>query len=276
MISWNVRGLSSAHKRAQIKLVIFAYCPDFVILTETKLSNVTKKIIKSLWSSISIKWIFLKSNGRCGGIIIMWDDLRHSIHNTISGKFSVSIKICYQDGTSWWLSAIYGLVKRKNRSIFWEELENLKAICLSSWILGGDFNVVRWNGETSAKNPASFSMRKFNMFINMLIDPPLTNAKFTWSNLRAQAALSRLNRFLYSPEWERSFSCHYTKTLSRITSDHFPIILECSSLKWGPSPSGSLMLFLMRGSFRKIWNYGGPIHINLDLLDTPLCEDSRN
>ena len=72
----------------------------------------------------------------------MWDDLKHSIQNVIEGKFSILAKVCYQNGTSWWLFAIYGPVKRKNRSMFWEELDNLKATCLPNWILGGDFNVV--------------------------------------------------------------------------------------------------------------------------------------
>lgn len=48
IISWNVRGLSSPNKRAQIKSPILAYDLDFVILTETKLCTVTKKIVKSL------------------------------------------------------------------------------------------------------------------------------------------------------------------------------------------------------------------------------------
>lgn len=68
-----------------------------------------------------------------------------------------------------------------------------------------------------------------------LIDPPLTNAKYTLSNLRP--TLSRLDRFLFTKNWEDSFYMHYySKTMSKITSDHFPVVLEISNLGWGPTP----------------------------------------
>ncbi|KAA0039770.1 LINE-1 retrotransposable element ORF2 protein [Cucumis melo var. makuwa] len=81
-------------------------------------------------------------------------------------------------------------------------------------------------------------MRCFNKFIadSNLIDPPLSNAKFTWSNLRVHPVLSRIDRFLYTTNWENLFTAHYSKTLSRVTSDHFPIVLESSLISWGPSP----------------------------------------
>lgn len=83
-------------------------------------------------------------------------------------------------GISWWLSAIYGPARRRtiNRVEFWNELKNLQSVCLPNWLLEGDFNVIRWNSETSAKHLTEYSMKKFNAFIesNNLIEPPLTNA----------------------------------------------------------------------------------------------------
>lgn len=82
-------------------------------------------------------------------------------------------------------------------------------------------------------------MRKFDSFIysSNSIDPPLTNSKYTWFNLRIQPTLSRIDRFLYTAGWKNLFSSHYSKTLSRITLDHFLLMLESSSLSWGPPPS---------------------------------------
>lgn len=48
--------------------------------------------------------------------------------------------------------------------------------------------------------------------------------------------MSRLDRFLYSSAWAMKFSDHRSRRLCRVTSDHFPIILENSSLNWGPTP----------------------------------------
>ncbi|TYK13810.1 hypothetical protein E5676_scaffold488G00730 [Cucumis melo var. makuwa] len=157
------------------------------------------------------------------------------------GLFSISIKINVPNGppnSAWWLSTIYGPANHRNRNNFWSELEDLNPICSPNWLLASDFNVVRYTVEASAQNSSTYSMRKFNAFItnNNLIDPSLTNAKYTWSNLRVQRVLSRIDRFLYTAGWENMFSLHYSKALSRITSDHFPLLLESSNISWGPPP----------------------------------------
>ena len=100
IVSWNTRGLNSPSKRVQIKNLLSRYLPDFVILVETKLTVITKKIVKSLWSSISIKWRSLSATGNSGGIIIMWDDLRFNVTDFIEGSSSLSIKINIPDGPS--------------------------------------------------------------------------------------------------------------------------------------------------------------------------------
>lgn len=82
----------------------------------------------------------------------MWDDLHFSIENTIEGFFSLSANIISINGFSWWITAIYGLAKRRNINDFWVELDQLKNSCLPNWILGGDFNVIRWSNETYANN----------------------------------------------------------------------------------------------------------------------------
>ena len=38
-----------------------------------------------------------------------------------------------------------------------------------------------------------------------LIDPPLRNATFTWSNMQGVLICRRLGRFLFSNEWDQIF-----------------------------------------------------------------------
>lgn len=57
---------------------------------------------------------FLKTNGRSGSITVMWDDLRHFVKNVIERIFSISANVFFPDGTSWWLTVVYGPVKRRN------------------------------------------------------------------------------------------------------------------------------------------------------------------
>ncbi|KAE8646804.1 hypothetical protein Csa_023595, partial [Cucumis sativus] len=48
--------------------------------------------------------------------------------------------------------------------------------------------------------------------------------------LRARPTCSRLDRFLYSKDWDSTFNHHYSKTLTRTISYHYPIILKSNQL----------------------------------------------
>lgn len=174
--------------------------------------------------------------------------------NFIKGEFSISANISEHDGYNWWFTAIYGPASRIRRSKFWEELNGIVDLCGPNWIIGEDFNVFRWNTETSSPNSAKYNMNKFNSFIlrSQLIDPPLINGFYTWSNLREKPVLSRLDKFLYSPNWEQRFSSHQCRILTRITSDHFLVILEAPSVPWGPSPFRFNNLWIKEDNFNTI------------------------
>ncbi|KAA0058554.1 LINE-1 retrotransposable element ORF2 protein [Cucumis melo var. makuwa] len=94
--------------------------------------------------------------------------------------------------------------------------------------------------ESTTVTSSTHSSKMLNNFIsnNLLIDPPLTNNRYTWSNLRNSPTFSRLDRFLFNSSWEILFKPHITRTLPRPTSDHFPLVCEdsTSTLRWGPAP----------------------------------------
>ncbi|RVW17671.1 Transposon TX1 uncharacterized 149 kDa protein [Vitis vinifera] len=64
------------------------------------------------------------------------------------------------------------------------------------------------------------SMRDFDSFIREceLLDPPLRNASFTWSNMQESPVCKRLDRFLYSNEWGLLFPQGLQEALIRRTS----------------------------------------------------------
>ncbi len=59
-----------------------------------------------------------------------------------------------------------------------------------------------------------------------LIDLPLSNQLFTWSNLQSIPSLAKLDRFLVSTEWDLLFPLSKVTALPRVTSDHSPLRLE--------------------------------------------------
>ncbi|KAK9275884.1 hypothetical protein L1049_023158 [Liquidambar formosana] len=199
---------------------------------------IDRKLIKSIWGSRHKGWSFLPSSGRSVGILIVWDERVVSVVEVVCGSFSLSVKMKDFNTNEWWLSGIYGPNKPRIRRDFWEELFSLFGLCCSLRVLGGDFYVVRsfvekLNGVRSIR-----SMRDFDHFIRecALRDLPLVNARFTWSNQQMNLVCNRIDRFLFSLEWEELFPHVRQLTLPRVTSNHCPILLDSELISWGPSP----------------------------------------
>ena len=71
-------------------------------------------------------------------------------------------------------------------------------------------------------------MRDFDDFIRdcELIDPPLRNVSSAWSNLQEIPIFKRLDKFLFSNEWEQGFLQSIQEAFPRLTSDHCPFVLD--------------------------------------------------
>ena len=87
-----------------------------------------------------------------------------------------------------------------------------------------------WGAENFTQGVYNFS--DF-VSINGLMDIPLEGGTYTWSN-----SLSgfRIDRFLFSLEWEEHYPNIHQKRLVRVLLDHFPISLEGSDIRKGCKP----------------------------------------
>ncbi|RVX19928.1 hypothetical protein CK203_004741 [Vitis vinifera] len=74
---------------------------------------------------------------------------------------------------------------------------------------------------------------------------------FTWSGGLNSQAMSRLDRFLVSEDWEGHFNRVVQCTLPRPVSDHFPILLDGGGVRRGLSPSEKLKALK---AILKSWN----------------------
>ncbi|XP_073059743.1 uncharacterized protein [Primulina eburnea] len=192
----------------------------------------------------------------------MWDPRVVCVSDNLIGDFSVSIEIEGCDQSKWWFSAIYRPVQSRQRELFWDELVGLESICGDKWCLGGDFNVVRNTGEKLNSFTNTTSMQCFDELIGelRLHDPPLLNAKYTWSNFRANPICCRLDRYLFSRDWMDIFPNYRQVVLPRITSDHCPVVLDTAELRWGPAPFRFENTWLSHQNFKQLvrswWNSG--------------------
>ena len=134
---------------------------------------------------VSMKWAALPACGASRGIVIMWDSNKFKCTEKVLGSFFVTVKLNSDEEGSFWLTSVYDPNKPLWRKDFWLELQDLYGLTFPMWCVGGDFNVIRRISEKLGDSRLTFNMRCFDEFIREsgLLDPPLRNAAFTWSNM---------------------------------------------------------------------------------------------
>lgn len=125
-------------------------------------------------------------------------------------------------------------------------------LCGQRWYIAGNFNVARFGREKLNSNRVTRSMNELDSLIRdlELRDPPLLNGLFTWSNFRETPVCSRLDRFMFSQQWEEILPNYRQLLGPRITSDHFPVLFDTGPTKWGRMPFRFENIWLSHPSFR--------------------------
>ncbi|KAF5453927.1 hypothetical protein F2P56_023637 [Juglans regia] len=136
------------------------------------------------------------------------------------------------DNFLWAFAGVYGPNLDSDRRLLWEELAGVHSRWDLPSCIGGDFNVVRFPSESFGSRRVRHAMVEFSecIFVLNLRDLPLVGGSATWSN---NQTWSRLDRFLISPEWESHFPDVWQKRLAHLSSDHWPILLDCGGLRSG-------------------------------------------
>ncbi|RVW66273.1 hypothetical protein CK203_065986 [Vitis vinifera] len=217
---WNVRGLGSSNKRRVIKDFLRLEKPDVVMIQETKKEKCDRRLVGSVWTVRNKDWVILPACGASGGILFIWDSKKLCKEEVVLGSFLVSVKFALEGCGPLWISAVYGPNSPSLRKDFWVELYDIYGLT-------------------------------FPLCESELLDPPLRNASFTWSNMQESPVCKRLDRFLYSNEWGQLFPQGIQETLIRRTSDHWPIALDTNPFTWGPTPFRFENMWLQHPSFKE-------------------------
>ena len=176
ILSWNVRGLNLVEKRMKIKSLLREWKVDVVCFQETKVQNVTRELVQSLWGCAQVDWCALGSHGASGGILLMWD--RRVVEKMEAWEGSYSITCSFRsvsDDFKWAFAGVYGPNVDNDRSMLWDELSGLMERWVVPWCIGGDFNVTRFPSERFGNHRYAPSMEEFSRFIfdHGLMDIPL-------------------------------------------------------------------------------------------------------
>ena len=87
--------------------------------------------------------------------------------------------------------------------------------------------MVRFPDERNREGRITGPMRRFSQVIDELElwDSPLQRGFFTWKGGLNNQRMVRLDRFLFSDDWDLHFRGGNQSLLPRQTSDHFPVLL---------------------------------------------------
>ncbi len=144
-------------------------------------------------------------------------------------NFSRTVQLKHtSSGSIFFVMNVYGPPTWDSKDEFCNELAALKGVCNGLWVICGDFNVTKNQQEIRGRPWSSRLMGLFFDLLNELemIDLPLGNQKFTWSNMQSNPTMAKLDHFLISTKWNQAFPLSKVVAVSRITSDHSPILLS--------------------------------------------------
>ncbi|RVW53935.1 hypothetical protein CK203_073000 [Vitis vinifera] len=219
------------------------------------MSQMSLGVVRSLGVGRFLDWGVLNARGAAGGVFVFWDKRVLELEGMEVGLFSIScrFKNC-EDGFSWIFSGVYGPTLKRYKELFWEELGAIRGLWSDPWCIRGDFNLIRFPNESRRGGRLSSSMRRFSEVIDDLDlrDLPLQGGPFTWSGGLNNQAMSRLDRFLVSKDWEGHFKGAVQCTLPRPVSDHFPILLDGGGVRRGPVPFRFENMWLKEEGFKDL------------------------
>lgn len=146
IVSWNVRGLNDVRKRQLIKSLLHTWKADVYCFRETKLQGDIRNIVRELWANRWVKYAQLEASGTRGGILILWEGEICEV-----GAYCITCKFMGKTmDFSWHMSGVYvpnDREEREEREEVWWELASVRGLFSGPWVVGGDYNIVRFPSE---------------------------------------------------------------------------------------------------------------------------------
>ncbi|XP_020688765.1 uncharacterized protein LOC110104129 [Dendrobium catenatum] len=174
-------------------------------------------------------YCYQPSVGKAGGILVLWKCSVGSFHVIFKSKQCIMGRFKSSATFDWEVAVMYADKDTHVRALAFNEIfQHHKSD--SPLIVGGDFNCILAQADKKGGRPFSFTtaakgMSEF-MAANGLIDPGFSGPAFTWTNNKDAGShiSSRLDRFLISSSILDAFQELRVSHLTRIASDHCPIL----------------------------------------------------
>ncbi|CAN6285105.1 unnamed protein product [Urochloa humidicola] len=195
-ISWNVSGLGDHDKCGKVLTELIAARPSLVAIQETKLSALPASKTGSFLPSRLKACAYIPADGAAGGILSAWDESIFCLLSVERRRFSLTCLLSFlADGSTFAFTNIYAPAYHADKEAFLLELSTSPPDDSMPWLLFGDFNLTRSPSDKNNSNFHSSESALFNATLHDLglLEIPLLDRAYTWSNKRDVPTLVRLD-----------------------------------------------------------------------------------
>lgn len=128
VLCWNVHGLNSAARRASTRNAVSSSGATIVCLQETKIEHWNSRLVSdTLRPNFANNHTTLPADGVRGGILLATNE-HFSLQNFHAMNYTVSTDVTMRaTNTTWTITGVYGPQDNSEKTIFLEEIKQLKA-----------------------------------------------------------------------------------------------------------------------------------------------------
>ena len=230
--SWNVRGLGDLVKCSIVQADVAASLPHILALQESKLTDVSSAKAASFLPPFLRCFEAVDAVGSAGGIVTAWNGCVFNRVTSQSSQHILSVDlVSLADASSFHFTNVYAPCSHAEKEAFLLSLRTHDLGDSVPWIICGDFNLCRSLDDRNNANLNQSKAALFNDCIHdfALIELPLRDRRYTWSNRRSEPTLIRHDRFFLNNTANSLFPSSSLSSFSRDISDHVPIIATVSS-----------------------------------------------
>ncbi|XP_073360343.1 uncharacterized protein [Aegilops tauschii subsp. strangulata] len=165
------------------------------------------------------------------------------------GSHFLSMEVWEHDmNFKWEIIVVYCQADHSCLATFLAELHAKIASATLPVVVGWDFNLLRSAAEKSNSRVDLAEIRWFNDWVADLGLRGLdrVGSLFTWTNRQASPTLSVLDLVFVTPNWELWFPLASRQAITRIGSDHLPLLLSSRDERPLPPPRFRFEAFWLR------------------------------
>lgn len=166
-LSLNLRGIGEDYKIAWVRRLTKKHRTMFLGVQETQLSDENHIDVAGCWYNGEFGFAATASAGRSSGLLSIWDSKLFQVDEFIKERYFL-ITIGKWSGIHgpFILANIYGPHDPQSKKKLWEDLGRIKATKGGTWVIFGDFNTVRKEGERFNSHFNRSEAFWFNRFID--------------------------------------------------------------------------------------------------------------